>query len=103
MEYGSDNHFYTLLFKGLAHKGSIIAEARREARGKKTNPLLFAWINYPPVPCSRMVGGVPTMRPESNSDNLQFPIVLLALGVGLRTIGRVYPTLPYPILMGRVG
>ena len=65
--------------------------------------LLFAWINYPPVPCSKMVGGVPTMRPESNSDNLQFPIVLLALGVGLRTIGRVYPTLPYPILMGRVG
>ena len=50
-----------------------------------------------------MVGGVPTMRPESNSDNLQFPIVLLALGVGLRIIGRVYPTLTYPILMGRVG
>ena len=37
--------------------------------------LLFAWTDYPPVPCSRMVGGVPTMRPESNSDNLQFPIV----------------------------
>ena len=69
----------------------------------KTTLLLFAWINYPPVPCSKMVGGVPTMRPESNSDNLQFPIVLLALGVGLRRIGRVYPTLTYPILMGRVG
>ena len=50
-----------------------------------------------------MVGGVPTMRPESNSDNLQFPIVLLALGVGLRRKSRVYPALPYPILLGSVG
>ena len=51
---------------------------------KKTKPLMFAWIDYPPVPCSKMVGGVLTMRPISNSDNLQFPRVSLALGVGLR-------------------
>ena len=42
-----------------------------------------------------MVGGVLTERPTSNSDNLQFPIVLIALGVGLRLKGRVYSILPY--------
>ena len=49
-----------------------------------------------------MVGGVLTMRPISNSDNLQFPIVLPALGVGLRIKGRIYlnSTLPY---LGRIG
>ena len=49
--------------------------------------------------CSKMVGGVLTMRPISNSDNLQFPIVLIAVGVGLRLKGRVYPTLPHPTLV----
>ena len=53
-------------------------------------------MNYPPVPCSKMVGGVPTMRPESNSDNLQFPIVLPALGVGLRIKGKALIG-PYPV------
>ena len=49
-----------------------------------------------------MVDGVLTMTQISNSDNLQFPIVLPALGVGLRIKGRIYPnsTLPYP---GRIG
>ena len=76
-----------------------------KAGGEKTQhktQLLFAWMNYPPVPCSRMVNGVLTMRPVSSSDNLQFPRVFPALGVGLRRKSRVYPTLPYPILMGRV-
>ena len=63
---------------------------------------MFAWIDYPPVPCSKMVGGVLTMRPISNSDNLQFPIVLLALGVGLRIKGRIYPNSTLPNL-GRIG
>ena len=75
---------------------------RREARGHSnttTKQLLFAWGNYPPVPCSKMVGGVLTMTPVSNSDNLQFPVVHLALGVGLRIKGRVYPILPLPTLM----
>ena len=52
--------------------------------GETTTQLMFAWRYYPPVPCSKMVGGVLTMRPISNSDNLQFPIVHPALGVGLR-------------------
>ena len=43
--------------------------------GQEEKKLLFAWTDYPPVPCSRMVGGVLTMRPKSNSDNLQFLIV----------------------------
>ena len=47
-----------------------------------------------------MVGGVLTMRLISNSDNLQFPIVLIAVGVGLRLKGRVYPTLPYLTVPG---
>ena len=92
------------MFKGQASKGSRIAGARSgRPGGETTTQLMFAWSYYPPVPCSRMVGGVPTMRPESNSDNLQFPIVLLALGVGLRRKSRVYPALPYPILLGSVG
>ena len=90
-----------MIFKGQASKGSRIAGARSGRPGGETSTqLMFAWSYYPPVPCSKMVGGVLTMRPISNSDNLQFPIVLLALGVGLRTIGRVYPTLPFPTLAG---
>ena len=60
---------------------------------KTTKQLLFTWIYYPPVPCSKIVGGVLTMRLTSNSDNLQFPIVLLALGVGLR----MGVTVPYDL------
>ena len=92
-----------MIFKRQTSKGSRIARARSgRPGGEITTQLMFAWSYYPPVPCSKMVGGVPTMRPESNSDNLQFPIVLLALGAGLRRKSRVCPTLPYPILMGRV-
>ena len=67
----------------------MLARTHRKPQGEKTKQLLFAWINFPPVPCSKMVGGVLTMRPTSNSDNLQFPIVFQALGVGLRIKGRV--------------
>ena len=71
-------------------EGSKIAVVEREARGPKKKQLLFAWSNYPPVPCSKMVGGVLTMRPKSNSDNLQFPRVCPAMGVGLRRKRRIY-------------
>ena len=84
-------------------KGFRIAGGEGKRGSETTTQLMFAWSYYPPVPCSRMVGGVPSMRQESNSDNLQFPIVLLALGVGLRRKSRVYPALPYPILLGSVG
>ena len=91
---------YTLIFNGQASKGSRISGARRGRQGgETTTQLMFAWSYYPPVPCSKMVGGVLTMRPVSNSDNLQFPIVLLALGVELREKGRVYSTLPFPTLL----
>ena len=73
------------MFMGQASKGSRIAGARRgRPGGETTTQLMFTWSYYPPVPCSKMVGGVLTMRPVSNSDNLQFPRVSLALGVGLR-------------------
>ena len=67
----------------------MLAQTHRKPQGEKTKQLLFAWINYPPVPCSKMVGGVLTMRPISNSDNLQFPIVFPALRGGLRRKSRV--------------
>ena len=50
---------------------------------------MFAWTDYPLVPCSRMVGGVLTERLTTNSDNLQFPIVFPVLGVGLRRKSRL--------------
>ena len=84
-----------MIFKRQTSKGSRIARARSgRPGGEITTQLMFAWSYYPPVPCSKMVGGVLTMRPISNSDNLQFPVVHLALGVGLRIKGRVYPILP---------
>ena len=70
--------------------------------GETTTQLMFAWSYYPPVPCSKMMHGVLTMRPISNSDNLQFPIVLPALGVGLRIKDRIYPNSNLPYL-GRIG
>ena len=74
-----------MIFKRQTSKGSRIARARSgRPGGETTTQLMFAWSYYPPVPCSKMVGGVLTMRPISNSDNLQFPRVSLALGVGLR-------------------
>ena len=58
--------------KTKGHRGGL-----EPLRGKKIKQLMFAWTDYPLVPCSKMVGGVLTMIPTSNSDNLQFPIVLL--------------------------
>ena len=92
----------TLIFKGRwAPKGSRIVGVGRKARGNGDTKilLLFAWSNYPLVPCSKMVSGMLTMRPISISDNLQFPIELLALHVGLKIKGKVYPTLSHPTLV----
>ena len=87
----------------LASKGSRIAEKGRDARGRENNTTIVRMDKLPTGSMPKNSGWGANLRPESNSDSLQFPIVLLALGVGLRRIGRVYPTLPYPILMGRVG
>ena len=76
-----------MIFKvGWAPNGSRRAGLGRKARGNgdTTKLLLFAWSNYLLVTCLKIVGGVLTMRTISNSDNLQFPIVLLAQGVWLR-------------------